>query len=84
MDDAKRVTLCEWVRVNGLDPNRIPEWAGLEEDLERRTLTTEVALVGADGRPLLGRQGGLVTRRATVPLVVTYDEFINDHAVRSG
>lgn len=77
MDDKTQLALfVGWVRANGLDPGQIPYNPYLFEDVARRELTVEMLWLDSDGHPLQDRCR-VVTKRVTVPLVVTSADYVN-------
>jgi hypothetical protein len=68
-DDAFRERLCEWLRLNGINPNHVPAY-------ERPTyadgkLTLRMRLLSADGKVQLEPSGeGVLNHTVTVPVEV--------------
>lgn len=62
-----RQDLLDWLRVNNLDPDRVPVDATITVNEHERTITTDT-IVYADGKPVIN--GNSVARQAvTMPLV---------------
>ncbi len=67
--DQHREQLCMWLRLNGIDPDHVPEQSVLDEDLDAGILTV-------DYRPDRRRIEAI---RKTVPLKVTWRAVLNSY-----
>jgi hypothetical protein len=80
----RRADLCDWLRANGVDPNRVPTDSDLyieTDDNGHGTLHFEQYDTDAFGRPIPNERGdGAARRPADVPLASEPPEWWRPHS----